>query len=166
MAVSPQDLFARLGEMGIETTTHENPPLYTVEESKRLRGDLPGGHCKSLFLKDKKGQLYLLVALEDAPVDLKKLRKAIGAGNLSFGKPELLEEILGVVPGAVTPFGLINDPEGRVDVLLDGEMLRHEPLNYHPLVNTATTAIAPSDLLKFIEATGHRYQVVDLAGQD
>jgi len=162
MAKTTEDLFARFAELGIETTTHEHPPLFTVEESKRLRGDLPGGHCKSLFLKDKKGQLYLVVALEDRPVDLKRLRKAIGAGTLSFGRPELLMEVLGVEPGAVTPFALINDDGGRVDVILDQAMLDHDPLNYHPLTNGMTTAIAPGDLLAFIAATGHEARVLDM----
>ena len=164
MAKTTEDLFARFAELGIETTTHRHPPLFTVEESKRLRGDLPGGHCKSLFLKDKKRRLFLVVALEDRPVDLKRLRKTIGAGNLSFGKPELLMEVLGIEPGAVTPFALINDTEGRVDVVLDKAMLDHDPLNYHPLTNGMTTAIAPGDLLAFIAATGHEALVVDLDG--
>jgi len=164
MAKTTNDLFARLDELGIETTTHTHPPLFTVEESKRLRGDLPGGHCKSLFLKDKKGQLYLVVALEDRPVDLKRLRKAIGAGNLSFGRPELLMEVLGVEPGAVTPFALISDQAGRVDVILDQAMLDHDPLNYHPLTNGMTTAIAPGDLLTFIAATGHEARIIDMDG--
>ena len=164
MAKTTEDLFARFAELGIETTTRRHPPLFTVEESKRLRGDLPGGHCKSLFLKDKKGRLYLVVALEDRPVDLKRLRKTIGAGNLSFGRPELLMEVLGIEPGAVTPFALINDAEGRVDVVLDQAMLDHDPLNYHPLTNGMTTAIAPGDLLAFIAATGHEARVVDMEG--
>ncbi len=167
MPATTDDLFARFDELGIETTTHHHPPLFTVEESKRLRGDLPGGHCKSLFLKDKKGRLFLVVALEDRPVDLKRLRKAIGAGGLSFGKPELLMEILGIEPGAVTPFALLNDgADHRVDVVLDEAMLDHDPLNYHPLTNGATTAIAPDDLLKFIESTGHRVRILDMDTMD
>ena len=162
MPASPEDLFAELDALGIETTTHDHPPLFTVEDSKALRGQLPGGHCKSLFLKDKKGALWLVVAEEDRPVDLKKLRKALGAKNLSFGSPDLLMEVLGVIPGAVTPFALINDSGHRVKVILDQGMLTHDPLNYHPLVNTMTTAIAPDDLKKFIAATGHEVETLDL----
>lgn len=161
MAATPEDLFDRLAALGIETETHRHPPLHTVEDSKRLRGDLPGGHCKSLFLKDKRGDLFLVVVLEDRAVDLKGLRRAIGARTLSFGSADLLGERLGVKPGSVTPFALVNDPEGAVRVVLDAAMLRHDPLNYHPLTNDATTAIVPDDLLRFVRATGHEPLILD-----
>jgi Ala-tRNA(Pro) deacylase len=162
MPATPDELLARLRELGISTTTHDHPPLFTVEESKRLRGQLPGGHCKSLFLKDKGGQLWLVVTLEDRAVDLKELRRRLGARKtLSFGAPELLMEVLGVAPGAVTPFGVINDRAGRVQVVLDQRMLGHDPLNYHPLTNARTTAIAPKDLLAFLEACGHEPRLLD-----
>lgn len=163
MTATPEELFARLAALGIETTTHEHPPLFTVEESKALRGDLPGGHCKSLFLRDKKRNLWLTVMLEDRAIDMKALRTLIGAsGSLSFGSPELLDELLGVKPGAVTPFALMNDTGQRLSVVLDAEMMGLDPLNYHPLANTATTAIAPADLVAFIEACGHTPQILDL----
>jgi len=161
MPATPEDLFARLEALGIRTATTEHPPLFTVEESKALRGDLPGGHCKSLFLKDKKGALWLVVVLEDRAVDLKRLRRRLGAKTLSFANADLLMAILGVTPGAVTPFGLINDSAGRVQVVLDKAMLAEDPLNYHPLHNAATTALAPGDLVRFIEATGHRATILD-----
>lgn len=161
MPASEQDLMARLAELNIECTTHRHPALWTVEESKQLRGDLPGGHCKSLFLKDKKGVFYLVVALEDREIDMKRLRRPIGAAQLSFGRPELLMELLGVIPGSVTPFGLINDTEIQVRVVLDREMLEHDPLNYHPLTNEATTEIAPDDLVAFVQACGHEPQILD-----
>ncbi len=162
MAATPEDLFARLDALGIRVTTHRHPPLFTVDEAKALRGDLPGGHCKCLFLKDKKGALWLVVTLEDRRVDLKTLECRVGAGGrFSFGRPDLLREALGVEPGAVTPFALMNDAAGRVGVVLDREMLEFELLNYHPLVNDATTAIAPRDLLAFIAACGHQPVVVD-----
>ena len=164
MPASVDDLMARFAELGIETTTHRHPPLHTVAESKSLRGDLPGGHCKTLFLKDKKGALWLVVALEDREVDLKRLHKRIGSGRLSFGKPELLWDVLGVRPGAVTPFALINDTGQRVRVFLDAEMMAMALINYHPLENTATTAIAPDDLLRFIRACGHEPRLVALDG--
>ncbi len=163
MPAHADDLMARLAELGIETKTHRHPPLHTVAESKTLRGDLPGGHCKTLFLKDKKGALWLLIALEDRDINLKRLHKHIGSGRLSFGKPDLLWEILGVRPGAVTPFALINDTEQRVRVFLDAEMMALPLVNYHPLENTATTAIAPDDLERFIRACGHEPQHVNLA---
>ena len=162
MPATQVDLFARLQELGIETVTHRHPPLFTVEESKRLRGALPGGHCKSLFFKDKKGALWLVVTLEDQVLDLKRLHKRIGSARLSFGKPELLWEVLGVKPGAVTPFALINDTGHRVDVVLDAAMMEWDLLNYHPLENDATTAIARRDLSAFVAACGHEARIVDL----
>lgn len=162
MPATPEDLFARLDALGIATTTHAHAPLHTVEESRRLRGALPGGHCKNLYLRDKKKRNWLLVTLEDRDVDLKAVSTVIGAGRLSFGSADRLMEFLGVTPGSVTPFALINDPEQRVNVVLDDAMLRFDPLNYHPLVNTATTAIAPGDLLAFIRAGGHEPRIVAL----
>ncbi len=166
MPASQAELFARLDELGIAHRTHRHAPVFTVEESRRLRGALPGGHCKSLFFKDKKGALWLLVTLEDRALDLKRLHQRLGAARLSFGSPELLWEVLGVRPGAVTPFALINDARQRVNVVLDEAMLSHDPLNYHPLENDATTAISPAGLLAFIGACGHRPTVVDLGPGD
>ena len=156
------ELFARLDGLGIATTTHRHPPVFTVEEARRHTGHLPGGHCKSLFLKDKKGGLWLLVCGDDRRLDLNRLGKALGMPRLSFGRAELLREVLGVEPGAVTPFALINDAERRVRPLLDRAMLERDPLHYHPLGNDATTAIAPADLIRFIESCGHEPRVVDL----
>ena len=155
MPARPEDLFARLDELGIEFKTHEHPPLYTVEQSRQLRGEIPGGHSKNLFLKDKKGQVALVVMLEDTEVDLKTLGPRIGIGKVSFGKPDLLMELLGVEPGGVTPFGLINDTGQAVKVVLDDRMMQQELLNYHPLTNAATTTIRSADLLTFIKSCGH-----------
>lgn len=160
---TPEALLARLDALGIAHTTHEHPPLHTVEESKALRGQLPGGHVKNLFLRDKKRRLWLVVAEEDRPVDLKALRRVLGAsGTLSFGAPDLLWEVLGVRPGSVTPFGLINDTQGRVTVVLDAGLMAKDPINVHPLTNTATTAVGRDDLLAFIRDCGHEPQVMDL----
>ena len=164
MAAARADLMALFDRLGIAATTHEHPAVFTVEEAKAHFGRLPGCHCKSLFLKDKKGDLWLVVARDDARVDLKRLAKALGAGNLSFGKPELLAEVLGVIPGAVTPFGLINDRARRVRVVLDGTMMQAELVNYHPLTNDATTALTPADLVRFLAATGHEPRTIDLDG--
>ena len=156
MPLSSQDLFARLDALGIETRTVTHPPLFTVEDSQVLRGDIPGGHTKNLFLNDKKGNLFLVVVEEDARVDLKSLHQPLGAASrLSFGSAELLEEVLGVKPGAVTAFGPVNDTQGRVTVVLDAELMRHETINCHPLVNTATTTIGREDLVRFLVSTGH-----------
>ena len=163
MPTSPEDLLAHLAALGIETTTVGHPPLHTVEDSQALRGDIPGGHTKNLFVKDKKGNLFLLVLGEEAVIDLKRVHEKIGAqGRVSFGSAELLEEVWGVRPGAVTPFGAINDTKGRVQVVLDAAMMRHERLNFHPLVNTRTTGLASADLAKFLSATGHEPLVVAL----
>jgi Ala-tRNA(Pro) deacylase len=155
MPASPQDLFARLNELGIDAVTYEHPPLHTVEDSKALRGDLPGGHHKNLFLRDKKKRTFLVVTQEDKEINLKQLRHVIGANHPSFGSADRLMEFLGVEPGSVTPFALINDDEVRVHVTIDADILEADPLNFHPLVNTMTTAIAPDDLLLFIRACGH-----------
>jgi Ala-tRNA(Pro) deacylase len=156
MPASPDDLFAYLDRLGIAHQTVSHPPLFTVEQSQALRGQISGGHTKNLFLKDKKGELFLVVAPEDASIELKSLHRTLGAsGRFSFGSAELMRETLGVEPGSVTPFGVINDTAGRVRVVLDHTMMEHALLNYHPLTNTMTTAIARDDLVKFLEATGH-----------
>jgi Ala-tRNA(Pro) deacylase len=156
-----EDLMAMLAGLGIETVTVEHPPLFTVAEAQALRGELHGAHTKNLFLKDKKDALFLVVAPEDAVIDLKRLHTVIGAASrLSFGRPELLLETLGVTPGAVTAFAAINDRAGRVTVVLDKSLAEAAVVNCHPLVNTATTTIAAADLLRFLRATGHEPMVV------
>lgn len=166
MTASPDDLIAYLAKLGVETTTVDHPPLFTVEDSQALRGDIPGGHTKNLFVKDKKGRLFLLVLGEETTIDLKRAHEKIGAqGRVSFGSAELLEDVWGVKPGAVTPFGAINDQAGRVRVVLDEAMMRCERLNFHPLVNTRTTGLRSADLVKFLRATGHEPMIVAL-GQD
>jgi len=159
-----QDLFARLHELGVASTTVEHEAVFTVAESSRLERELPGGHTKNLFLKDKKDRLYLVVALGSAHIDLKTLHRRLGSDRLSFGRPELLMEVLGVPAGSVTPFALINDKAQRVTVVLDGDMMRHERLNYHPLENTATTNIARDDLVRFIRSCGHEPRIMAVAG--
>jgi Ala-tRNA(Pro) deacylase len=163
MPASRQDLFARLAELGIATETVEHSPVFTVAESSRLERRLAGGHTKNLFLKDRKERLFLVVALGHARIDLKSLHNRLGCDRLSFGKPELLMEALGVPPGSVTPFALINDTARRVTVILDADMMRHERLNYHPLENTATTSIAREGLIAFIRACGREPRVVAVA---
>ena len=165
MPATPEDLLQYLADLGVKTETIEHPPLFTVEDSQKLRGDIAGGHSKNLFVKDKKGRLFLLVLEEDTVVDLKRVHEKIGAqGRVSFGSAELLEQVWGVRPGAVTPFGAINDRDGQVTVVLDAGMMRHDRLNFHPLVNTRTTGLDSGDLIKFLRATGHEPVVTALGG--
>jgi Ala-tRNA(Pro) deacylase len=164
MPLTPDELFARFDRLGVAYETHHHPPVFTVAESAALRGALPGGHCKSLFLKDKKGGLWLCVMLEERGVDLNRLADRLGAPRFSFARPELLWETLGVRPGSVTPFALANDRELKVRVVLDQAMLDEDPLNYHPLDNAMTTAVSPADLLRFIADCGHKPLIVALDG--
>ncbi|MEJ0058560.1 MAG: prolyl-tRNA synthetase associated domain-containing protein [Terricaulis sp.] len=136
------------------TATTQHAPVFTVEESEGVKAQMPGGHTKNLFLKDKKGALFLLCALAESKIDLNAVSKLIGSGRFSFGSAELLLETLGVTPGSVTVFAVINDPEQRVRLLLDAGLFDHDPVNFHPLANTATTAISPGDLVRFLASLG------------
>ncbi len=163
MTVPPREkLLGRFAELGIEITITEHPPVFTVEEARALRGQIPGGHCKNLFLKDKKGVVWLVVTEEDAVIDLKSLPEKIGSARLSFGNAELMQELLGVTPGSVTPFGLISDDHNRVQVVLDRKMMDHEKLNYHPLSNDATMTIRSEDLVTFIRSCGHEPRIAQI----
>jgi Ala-tRNA(Pro) deacylase len=165
MPANPDQLFAALDALAIKYTTVKHPPLFTVEQSRALRGQIPGGHTKNLFLRDKKHALFLVVAEEEADIDLKSLHRLLGAnGRFSLGSSDLLREVWGVEPGAVTPFGALNDTAGRVTVVLDKAMLAHATLNFHPLVNTMTTSIARDDLIRFLESTGHSPRIERVAG--
>jgi Ala-tRNA(Pro) deacylase len=167
MPASPAELFAYLDSLGIPHQTLTHPAVFTVEEGRTLRGAIPGGHTKNLFLRDKKGVPYLVVAGEDAAIELRALHRLLGAsGRFSFGSAELMRELLGVEPGSVTPFAAINDTQHRVTVVLDATMMEHAVLNFHPLVNTATTTISREGLLKFLEATGHPPRVEPVSGPD
>jgi Ala-tRNA(Pro) deacylase len=159
MPASPDDLFAYLADLGIAHTTVTHPPLFTVEQSQALRGTIPGGHTKNLFLKDKKDAVYLVVTPEDARVDLKTLHHRLGTARFSFGSADLMREVLGVEPGAVTAFGMINDTKRRVTVVIDAGLMASAIINCHPLVNTMTTSIARDDLVKFLSATGHEPRI-------
>lgn len=151
-----EDLFRFLDQLGIDHKTKNHEPVFTVAESVALRDEMPGGHTKNLFVKDKKDNYFLLTVEEHATVDLKTIHQVIGAASkVSFGKPEKLMEYLGVIPGAVTAFGAINDTKGNVKVILDEALMTFDIVNCHPLSNDATTAIATKDLLRFMEATGH-----------
>ena len=160
-------LFAHLERLGIVTTTVEHPAMHTVEQGRATYDAIPGVHCKNLFLKDTRGAVFLVVCPHDRRVDVNRLHRRLGDGvgarRLSFGKADLLMEVLGVTPGAVTPLALINDTGRRVTVILDEAMMDAEVANYHPLVNTATTSIRTADLRRFLDSLGHTVHVVDLA---
>lgn len=155
-------LLSLLTDLGLQTSTIEHPPLHTVEEAQSWRGDLPGGFCKNLFLKDKKGVLWLIVTLEERNVKLNSLPKALGSARLSFASADLMWEVLGVRPGSVTPFALANDTAQRCRLVLDAPMLALPKLNYHPLTNEATTTISTQDFLKFVRHCGHEPIIIDL----
>ena len=159
--MTPEDLYAFLDAHGIAHRTLEHPAVFRVDEGHEIKAALPGGHTKNLFLKDAKGQIWLVCALGETRVDLKRLPDVIGAARLSFGSPELMTEVLGVTPGSVTLFALINDRARRVRLVLDQALLQPEPINFHPLTNTATTAISQDGLRAFLKALDITAQVVD-----
>jgi Ala-tRNA(Pro) deacylase len=165
MPAAPADLFAYLDSLGIAHTTVTHPAAFTVEDARALRGTVPGGHTKNLFLRDKKGVPYLVVAGEEAEIELRALHRLLGAtGRFSFGSAELMGELLGVTPGSVTPFAVLNDTGRRVTVVLDAAMMAHAVLNFHPLVNTATTTISREGLVRFLDATGHPPRIEPVSG--
>lgn len=162
MSMTPDELLAFLAELGIETTTYSHPPVFTVEEAQQYTAHLPGGHTKNLFLEDRTGGLWLVSCLDRQKVKVNALARLIGAPRVSFASPERLREALGVEPGSVTPFALINDREHRVKPVWDTKMMSLPLLNFHPLVNTQTTAITPAGLRRFVAATGHVPLELDL----
>jgi len=159
---TPEALFRRLDELGIahETTSHD--PVFTVEEAKAVRGRLTGGHTKNLFLRNKKGAMWLVVCEEDRLIDLKALARHLNAGRFSFSSADRLTKYLGVIPGAVTPFAVINDRQGLVRVVVDLAVLSFGRVNFHPLDNAMTTTIKGDDLVKFLRAENHAPEVTDL----
>ena len=166
MPASPHDLFAFLDELGIPHETVEHEATFTVAEGRDLKATMPGGHSKNLFMKDKAGTLVLISAWADNALKLNALHRRIGTRRLSFTDGNLLIEVLGVLPGSVTPFALMNDEQARVRFLVDAALVAFERINFHPLVNTATTGIRSADLRRFVEATGHSYEVVDFSDLD
>ena len=158
---TPEDLFAFLDAHAIVHSTFQHPPVFRVGEGEEIKAAMPGGHTKNLFLKDAKDQLWLISALGETRIDLKGLPKTIGSARLSFGREEMLFDALGVRPGSVTLFALINDKAHRVKVVLDKALFAHETVNFHPLVNTATTAISRDGMTAFLDALGIEPQVVD-----
>ena len=158
-------VYALLNELDIPFVRHEHPPVYTVDEAKQYWDGIPGTHCKNLFLRDKKGKNHFLVIMpHDKPLDLKKMASAIGADNLSFASPERLMKHLGLEPGSVTPFGIINDEENNVRVIVDTDLISPGKVNFHPNVNTRTVTISADDFKKFLAHSGNKVQYVSIAG--
>ncbi len=162
MLSGAEAMLAHLESLGIEAMTHHHPPVFTVEEAEAATGHLPGAHVKNLFLEDRKGGLWLLTCRDHQVVKVNGLARLVGAPRFAFAGPERLREILGVEPGSVTPLALVNDADRRVSFLLDEKLLQEDLVNVHPLVNTATTALLPADLLRFLESTGHEPRLLDL----
>lgn len=162
LPTSPDDLFALLERLGISYSLHRHPPIFTVAEGEHLKASIPGVHCRNLFLRDKKKNSFLVVLANETEVDLKALEAKLGCGRLSFGSPERLWETLGIRPGSVCPFTLVNDKSHAVRVVLDECMMKAEIVNYHPLDNSMTIGLTPADLLKFIAHTGHGYDIMTL----
>jgi len=161
--LSPQELLDRLAELGIEADTVEHAPVFTVAESRPIKARIPGAHSKNLFVKDKKGRFFLISAKDGTAIDLKRLHEAIGAsGRVSFGSADQLRALLGVEPGSVTAFAVANDVDGQVTMILDANLMEHERVNFHPLVNSMTTGVSRDDLVKFLRATGHEPRILRL----
>lgn len=161
MPASPDDLFAYLDRLGITHATTAHEPLHTVEESRALRASMPGGHTKNLFMTNKDGDIVLIAAHADSQLKLNQLHKHIGTRRLSFASPDLMQEILGVRPGSVTAFALINDTDRRVRFLVDAALLAYDPVNFHPLINTMTTSISRDGFRTFVESTGRTLEAMD-----
>jgi Ala-tRNA(Pro) deacylase len=160
---SPQELLSHLDGLGIAAETVSHEPVFTVAESRPIKARIPGAHSKNLFVKDKKGRFFLVTAKDDTEIDLKRLHAAIGAsGRLSFGSADQLRDLLGVEPGSVTPFAVVNDREGRVSMILDARLMSHERVNFHPLVNSMTTGVSRDGLIRFLRETGHEPRILTL----
>ena len=163
MPVTRQELFDYLDELNISHKTYDHAPIFTVEEGADIKAQMPGGHTKNLFLKDKAGRFFLICALGDTPIRINKLHPVLGCKRLSFGKPEPLLDLLGMTPGSVTLFSVLNDTDKQVTLIVDAALLNHDIVNFHPLLNDATTAISSADMIAFAKATGHNPIILDFA---
>ncbi|MGI9629178.1 MAG: prolyl-tRNA synthetase associated domain-containing protein [Longimicrobiales bacterium] len=164
--LGPQDLFARLDELDVAFETLEHPPVFTVREARKLRGQLPGAHTKNLFLRDKKERHWLVSCLNNRTVDLMWLADHLGTKRLTFCSPRRLMQYLGITKGSVSPFAVLNDVSGIVNVALDRDMLEKEPLNFHPLDNSMTTSVSKDGLLSFLESVDHKPRKVPFPDEE
>ncbi|WP_376094306.1 prolyl-tRNA synthetase associated domain-containing protein [Roseomonas sp. CCTCC AB2023176] len=164
MPETPESLLARLESLGIPHVTHRHPPLHTVAESQALRGTLPGWHVRNLFLRPKNPGPFLLVTVEEeTPLSINALARQLGMGRVSMASAEDLQRVLAVAPGSVTPLALVNANPGEVRAVMDRRLMSGDaPVNVHPLTNTATTALAPADLLRILALAGHAPEPLDL----
>lgn len=160
--VSPEQLLALLDELKIAYELHHHEPIFTVEEGAHLKASIPGIHCRNLFVRDKKEAMFLVVAANETRIDMKKLADVLGCGRLSFGSPDRLWKHLGIRPGSVCPFCIVNDKDKKVRIMLDADMMQAPRVNYHPMDNAMTVGLSPADLIRFIERTGHKPEIVDL----
>ena len=163
LPVSAQDLLGLLQELDIQVQLYEHTPIFTVAEGEYLKADMPGVHVRNLYLRDKKKKNFLIVAANETEIDLKKLSDHLGAARFSFGSDDRLWEHLGIRPGSVNPFTVINDPGNQVALYLDATMMEAEIMNVHPMDNAKTVGIAPKDLIKFLDHIGHTYSIIDLS---
>ncbi len=164
LPTTPEDLFQLFQKLGISYALHRHEPIFTVQEGLlHLKASIPGLHCRNLFLKDKKDRMFLVVAANDTAVDMKRLEGVLGSARLSFGSPERLWTYLGITPGSVCPFVAVNDPEHKVEVVLDAFMMKADLVCYHPLDNSMSVCLTPADLLKFFAHTGHAAKILDLS---
>lgn len=163
ITATPEPLASAFAKLGIEAVTYAHPAVFTVEAGRGFKHHMPGGHTKNLFLKDKKGEVFLVTALWDTAIDLKKLPPRINAGRVSFGSAELMQELLGVTPGSVTALGLIHDLLRRVKPVLDAGIMKLDIVNCHPLRNDMTTGLSPQDLVRFMESLGYNPAIVDFS---
>ena len=162
LLTTPEDLFVLLQRLEIAYELHHHEAVFTVEESSKIDANIPGVHCRNLYLRDKKKKNFLVVAANETQVDMKALQDKLGCARLSFGSAARLWEFLGIRPGSVCPFTVMNDPDHHVQVVLDAQMMATEIVNYHPLDNRMTIGLAPDDLLKFFAHSGHKPIVLDL----
>jgi Ala-tRNA(Pro) deacylase len=163
LPTSPDKLLNTLKNLNISYDLHHHEAVYTVAESQKVDANIPGTHCRNLFLRDRKKKNYLLVLPITVDVDLKKLPDALGSHRLSFGSDDRLWQYLGVRSGSVCPFCITNDTDGQVEIFLEKTMMEQDKVNYHPMLNTMTVSLKPTDLLKFIESTGHKAHIIDLS---
>lgn len=157
-----KELFELFDQLNISYTNHEHEPVFTIEEGKGRFDHIPGAHCKTLFMKTKQGDYFLIVMLGDSRLDMKELSNRLSCGKLSFASPERLMEHLAITPGSVTPFALVHEQEKKITVILDDQMMEYDVLNYHPLRNDMTTTIAREGLVTFLDHVGHQYTVINL----